>query len=832
MFNMMKPWFWFSLLSLFFCLHFHPSLAALTTISTNQSLSGDQTLISKGGIFELGFFKPGNSSSKYYIGIWYKKVSQQTIVWVANRDNPVSDKNTATLKISAGDLVLLDESSKQVWSTNMSLPKSVSVSAILFDSGNLVLRNRPNDDASDPLWQSFDHPADTWLPGGKMKLDKKTKKPQYLTSWKNKEDPATGLFSLELDPKGTSAYLILWNKSEQYWTSGPWDGHIFSLVPEMRLNYIYDFSFVSNENESYFTYSMYNNSTISRFVMDISGQIKQLSWLENIKQWNLFWSQPRTQCEVYAFCGAFGTCTENSKPYCNCLDGFEPKSQSDWDLEDHSGGCMRKTRLQCESSDRSNGVKDGFRPIPNMALPKHAQSVRSENAEECESICLNNCSCSAYSYDSDECSVWIKDLLNLQQFSSDDSSGKTLYLKLAASEFNDGKNSNRLIIGIVVGAVVGIGLLLALLFVVLRRRNRTVGTGKPVEGSLVAFGYRDMQNATKNFSEKLGGGGFGSVFKGTLADSTVVAVKKLESVSQGEKQFRTEVSTIGTVQHVNLVRLRGFCSEGTKRMLVYDYMPNGSLDFHLFMKKDTSELLNWKMRYQIALGTARGLTYLHEKCRDCIIHCDVKPENILLDTDFCPKVADFGLAKLVGRDFSRVLTTMRGTRGYLAPEWISGVAITAKADVYSYGMMLFEVVSGRRNSEPSEEGQVTFFPTLAAKVVIEGGSVITLLDPRLEGNGDVEEVARIIKVASWCVQDNENERPTMGQVVQILEGILEVNLPPIPRSLQMFVDNHENMVFYTDSSSTQSSQVKSNSSTGSQVKSNISSASSNFSAEN
>ncbi|CAJ2660389.1 unnamed protein product [Trifolium pratense] len=172
------------------------------------------------------------------------------------------------------------------------------------------------------------------------------------------------------------------------------------------------------------------------------------------------------------------------------------------------------------------------------------------------------------------------------------------------------------------------------------------------------------------------------------------------------------------------------------------------------------------------------------------IHCDVKPENILLDSDFVPKVADFGLAKLVGRDFSRVLlTTMRGTIGYLAPEWISGVAITAKADVYSYGKILFEVVSGRRNSGPSGDDKVSFFPTLAAKVVIEGGSVITLLDPRLEGNADIEEVARIIKVASWCVQGNETQRPTMGQVVQILEGILEVNLPPTPRSLQIFYVN-------------------------------------------
>ena len=768
--------------------------------------------------------------------MWYKKVSQQTIVWVANRDHPVSDNNTAKFTISGGNLVLFDESHNQVWSTNMSSPSSGSVVAILLDNGNLILSNNPNASSeSEALWQSFDYPTDTWLPGGKIKLDKKTKQPQYLTSWKNNADPATGLFSLELDPKGSTAYLILWNKTEQYWTSGPWNGHIFSLVPEMRLNYIYNFSFVSNENESYFTYTVYNTSIISRFVMDVSGQIKQLSWLDSTQQWNLFWSQPRRQCEVYAFCGAFGSCTENSMPFCNCLNGFEPKSQSDWDLEDHSGGCVRKTRLQCESSNPSSGKKDRFLANPNMALPKHSQSVGVGNVGECESTCLNNCSCTAYAYDSNGCSIWNGDLLNLQQLSSDDSSGETLYLKLAASEFHDAKSNKGTVIGAVVGGVVGIGALLALvLFVMIRRRKRMVGKGKPVEGSLVAFGYRDLQNATKNFSDKLGGGGFGSVFKGTLADSSVVAVKKLESISQGEKQFRTEVSTIGTVQHVNLVRLRGFCSEGAKKLLVYDYMPNGSLDSHLFQNKN-SEVLDWKMRYQIALGTARGLTYLHEKCRDCIIHCDVKPENILLDADLCPKVADFGLAKLVGREFSRVLTTMRGTRGYLAPEWISGVAITAKADVYSYGMMLFEFVSGRRNSEPSEDGQVKFFPTWAASVVTQGGNVLSLLDPRLEGNADIEEVTRMIKVASWSVQDDESHRPTMGQVVQILEGILDVSLPPIPRTLQVFVDNQENIVFFTDSnSSTQSSQVKNAnvSTTSSQPKSNVSSASTKSLGEN
>ncbi|XP_059290473.1 G-type lectin S-receptor-like serine/threonine-protein kinase At2g19130 [Lycium ferocissimum] len=391
----------------------------------------------------------------------------------------------------------------------------------------------------------------------------------------------------------------------------------------------------------------------------------------------------------------------------------------------------------------------------------------------------------------------------MQQSSQNDGTGESIYVRLAASDIPKSKSKKGIPIGVSVGSAAAVVIVLGLIFVVYgRRRRHIVGSGKTVEGSLVAFGYKDLQHATKNFSEKLGGGGFGSVFKGKLSDSSVIAVKRLDSISQGEKQFRSEVSTIGTIQHVNLVRLRGFCSEGNNKLLVYDYMENGSLDSHLFTEQQ-SDVMDWKTRYQVALGTARGLTYLHEKCRDCIIHCDIKPENILLDAQLCPKVADFGLAKLVGRDFSRVLTTMRGTRGYLAPEWITGVAITAKADVYSYGMMLLEIVSGRRNSENSQDGKVKFFPSWAARVVVEEGDILSLLDYRLDRNADAEEVSRICKVAYWCIQDDELQRLSMGQVVQILEGVLEVNLPPLPRSLQVYADNDEHIVFFTESSSSQ-----------------------------
>ncbi|MFQ6637298.1 hypothetical protein Gotur_014244 [Gossypium turneri] len=572
------PWLILSLqIFIFFSLNRQLAFGA-DTISANQSLSGTQTIVSSGGHFVLGFFKPGNSSN-YYIGMWYGKVNQQTAVWVANREIPVHDIHSSELKISNGNLVLFNESQVPIWSTNISSSSSNSVVAVLEDGGNLVLKDGPK--SSTPLWQSLDHPTHTWL--------------------------------LVLDPNGTNQSFILWNRSEQYWTSGAWDPQrrIFSLVPEMRLNEIYNYSYVSNENESYFTYSLYDPSTISRFVMDVSGQMKQLSWLESSQRWSLIWSEPRQQCEVYAFCGAFGSCNEKALPFCNCLTGFEPKSESDWNLSDFSKGCKRKTQLQCEDPTLAHGKSDKFLEMPNIKLPQHEQSMTVGSISECESTCLKNCSC------------------------------------------------------------------------------------------------------------------------------------------------------------------------------------------------NVEAILCW--------------AFLE------IYHCDIKPENILLDAEFCPKVADFGLAKLVGRDFSRVLTTMRGTRGYLAPEWISGVAITPKADVYSYGMMLFEIVSGRRNSQQCEDGKVRFIPTWAASLITEGGDVLSLLDPRLNGVAPVEEISRLCKVACWCIQDAETQRPSMGQVVQMLEGVLDLHLPPVPRSLQVLVDEQEHVLLLSESSSAESSQSRSYISTPSHAKSSTSS---------
>uniref|UniRef100_A0A0D9Y5C8 non-specific serine/threonine protein kinase n=1 Tax=Oryza glumipatula TaxID=40148 RepID=A0A0D9Y5C8_9ORYZ len=427
----------------------------------------------------------------------------------------------------------------------------------------------------------------------------------------------------------------------------------------------------------------------------------------------------------------------------------------------------------------------GVRADGVYKFPQNEWSIEVRSIRECEAACYSDCSCTSFAFNK-TCLLWYGELQNTIVFDSR-SEGYLMYMRVVEQKQEKSEYKVAIIVVTVIGGLV----LILISMILLWRGKRKLFTEKPVnsDSRLMIFSNSQLKNATKGFSEKLGEGGFGCVFKGTLPGFSVVAVKKLKDLRQGEKQFRSEVQTIGMIQHINLVRLLGFCAEGSKRLLVYEYLVNGSLNSHLF--SNYSVKLTWNLRYCIAHGIAKGLAYLHEECRHCIIHCDMKPDNVLLDAEFCPKIADFGMAKLLGRDFSRALTTMRGTIGYLAPEWISGLPITHKADVYSYGMMLLEIISGRRNSEKIKEGRHTYFPIYAARKVNEG-DVMCLLDRRLDGNADAEQLEKACRIACWCIQDAEDHRPMMGQVVHMLEGVMDVEVPPIPRSLQYFVGMEDN----------------------------------------
>uniref|UniRef100_A0A453FBF8 Protein kinase domain-containing protein n=1 Tax=Aegilops tauschii subsp. strangulata TaxID=200361 RepID=A0A453FBF8_AEGTS len=293
------------------------------------------------------------------------------------------------------------------------------------------------------------------------------------------------------------------------------------------------------------------------------------------------------------------------------------------------------------------------------------------------------------------------------------------------------------------------------------------------------YTYAQVKRMTRSFAEKLGQGGFGAVYRGGLSDGRQIAVKMLKDYKTDGEDFINEVASISRTSHVNVVTLLGFCLEGSKRALIYDYMPNGSLERYAF--KDGSEggnILGWEKLFDIAVGIARGLEYLHRGCNTRIVHFDIKPHNILLDQNFCPKISDFGLAKLcLNKESVISIGGARGTIGYIAPEVYSKQfgAVSSKSDVYSYGMMVLEMVGARdKNISPNTESSSQYFPQWIYEHLDEYCISASEID------GEITEVVRkMIVVGLWCIQLSSTDRPTMTRVVEMLEGSTTgLELPP------------------------------------------------------
>lgn len=397
-------------------------------LSPGHSLSPGQTMVSDNEIFQLGFFETSKSDPKMYLGVWYKDFVNRTTVWVANRDKPLFKSSFSKLGISEdGNMVLLDEHNSIILTEvkkQSFLPNSVE--AVLLDDGNFVLR-----ESSKPsiiYWQSFDYPTDTWLPGAKLGTK------HVLTSWKNSEDPSSGLFSMRMDVSKYKEYTLVmeWNKSTMYWSSGIWKNKMFSMIPE--LNYIYEFRFVSDENETYFSYSVINPKTMSRLVVDVSGQLKQLNSFRSNPLWRATLVQQPPQ--AYAICGPNGIL--NSSAVCECLPGFQqPLSTANTGLNNLDDGCVREKPLKCENSS-VKGKKDEFKQIPNVNIYSNSIVHSAQSIRMCNIACIKKCSCIAYMYNDTKCLVWENNLLNLTQVSNSQNNKYDLYVKLAASEKANG----------------------------------------------------------------------------------------------------------------------------------------------------------------------------------------------------------------------------------------------------------------------------------------------------------------------------------------------------------------------------------------------------------
>ncbi|KAF8008405.1 hypothetical protein BT93_K2171 [Corymbia citriodora subsp. variegata] len=333
-----------------------------------------------------------------------------------------------------------------------------------------------------------------------------------------------------------------------------------------------------------------------------------------------------------------------------------------------------------------------------------------------------------------------------------------------------------------------IGMPIVAIFLIYKYRRRHLAMDKNVEEFLQAhnnflpirYSYSNIKKITRNFKHKLGEGGYGTVYKGTLRSGNEVAIKILKQSKAHGLDFINEVASIGRIHHVNVVQLIGFCFEGSKQALVYDFMSNGSLDKHIFTKEGDKFLDNKKI-YEIALGVAKGIEYLHRGCDVQILHFDIKPHNILLDKNFTPKLSDFGLAKLYPIDHSIVsMTAARGTLGYMAPEFfyknIGGISY--KADVYSFGMLLMEMASRRKNIDANvAHSSQIYFPLWVYDQVNEGESI----DMKEVVEEERKVIKKIIIVAFWCIQLIPNHRPPMNKVLEMLEGdIGDIQMPPKP----------------------------------------------------
>ncbi|KAK2632458.1 hypothetical protein EUGRSUZ_L01531 [Eucalyptus grandis] len=614
----------------------------------------------------------------------------------------------------------------------------------------------------------------------KLGFSRKTGKEWALTSWKSTVDPSIGEFSLRMDSEIPDGFVIM-KGSEIYWTSGPWDtdSQTFSLVPEMRFNNMFNISFINNPNEVYFTYSLYSSFNVStRLVMDLSGQIEELSWLESLKGWNLFWSQPRRTCDLYNSCGSFSRCSNYTLPVCTCLNGFRPSAPKKWQQNDYSLGCARRIQLQCGQMGYGNGDKDGFLKMDHVTFPLYYNLTERISHKACESACLGDCSCTAYAYNGSgtgRCLQWYDDLLNLRQLSEDDPNSNTIYIHLAASELRNSRGK--------MGPTQDI-LLFDVDMSVAARTNETsekgIGNEKNMKDALLPlFSFSSVTAATQNFlnANKLGEGGFGPVYKGKLLNGKHVAVKRLSKKSaQGMLELRNETMLIAKLQHKNLVRLLGCCLERDEKILIYEYMPNKSLDSFLFDQAKRC-LLNWEKRAHIIEGIAQGLIYLHQHSRLRIVHRDLKASNILLDSEMNPKIADFGLAKIFGGNESEANTNrIVGTYGYMSPEYALEGVVSTKSDVFSFGVLLLEIISGKKNTGFYQTDSMNLLG-YAWQLWQEDGA-LCLVDSALENHNSDGTLMRHINVALLCVQEIAADRPTMSEVLTMLTNELLILSSP------------------------------------------------------
>ncbi|KAL6651962.1 hypothetical protein ACP70R_010887 [Stipagrostis hirtigluma subsp. patula] len=762
-----------------FLLSLTPFAAGVTdTLGKGGNITGDETLVSANGTFTMGFFSLGAPTKRYYLGIWFS-VSIDAVCWVANRERPLNDSAGMLMISDTGGLVLLDSSRQIAWSSN-STTTSSSVEAKLHDDGNFVVRD--NGSSTIVLWQSFDHPSNTLLSGMKVGKDSWTGSDWYLTSWSSPDDPSPGAYRRILDTAGLPDFVV-WEGDAKTYRAGPWNGLRFSGDPEVSTyTNLFTFQVTTAPDETSYGFTAKRGAPWSRLVLTEIGGVQRLVWDGSSRSWQTFFRGPRDVCDRYNKCGPFGLCdlAAVSTFFCRCVKGFSPASPAAWSLRDTSGGCRRDVALQC-----SNGATtDGFVLVKGVKLPDtHNASVdMSITVKECRRRCRTNCSCLAYAaadirggHGGSGCVIWTDDLIDLRYVDQ----GQDLYLRLAKTELD----KDFPIAAVVAPVASTVVVLVLFLFIWWRRKHNAPdrileipGTHEISARRVPSFDLPTIINATRDFSDTrvLGQGGFAIVYRGELLDGRMIAAKRLKQsalTNEGKKYFERELDVMATLTHSNLLSLLAYCNEGNEHILIYPYMPNLSLDYYIFEPKpgerDRRDVLNWRKRLDIIHGIAQGVDYLHKGSGKTIVHRDLKPSNVLLDDNWNPKIADFNTAKLFTSDQPESNMTIVVSPGYACPEYALQGDMTLKCDVYSFGVLVLEILSGRMNGHSRRLISCT-------RELWEQNRAMALLDPvvtlplSLPDSEISSELERCIKIGLLCVQEAPDDRPDMSAVLVML----------------------------------------------------------------
>ncbi|XP_030466575.1 putative receptor protein kinase ZmPK1 [Syzygium oleosum] len=691
---------WLLAFSLFLSFSFTSSIRL--TLQDGSSLSvgnADDVLTSNDGAFSAGFFPVGRNA--YCFAIWFSRPSCSipncSVVWMANRDEPVNGRSSKLSLRENGDLQLIDAGGTVVWFTNTGSPSRSFMNLQLLDTGNLVLR----DDKHATLWQSFDSPTDTLLPEQKLTPN------APLISSRSKNNFSSGYYKLYFDNDNLLRLLFSGPKITSVYWPDPWLNSWEAgrtTYNDSRVAMLDHYGNFNSSDSLTFLTADYGAKIQRRLTVDHDGNLRVYS-RSDAGGWMVSWQAKSDPCTY------------------------------------KSSNCYPKVLLL--NGHYSPSVDGGI----HFRLPKF--NLSSSDIPKIEHATLH---CTA------------KEIILPRTYLKRQESWAVKFLLIFA------------------GAIAGVEAILVLMVWFFLYRTRPEKGGAHTEGyhagltGFRRFTYDELKKATQNFSEEIGRGSGGIVYKAVLSDCRVAAVKLLNEANQGENEFLAEVSTIGNLHHMNLIDMWGYCAEGKHRLLIYEFMEHGSLAENL----SSSTELDWSKRFEIAVGSARGLAYLHEECLEWVLHCDVKPQNILLDSTYQPKVADFGLSKILKREglknssFSKI----RGTRGYMAPEWIYNFPITSKVDVYSYGIVLLEMVTGR--SPTGEYDKIECSDVRETKILTSwvrekkglGVPMQTwiedIVDPSVRGGYDIRKIEVLVAVALKCAEEDRDARPTMSQVVEML----------------------------------------------------------------